>query len=76
MFLGAIKALRFDSSGKLVLTCGDRHVRIFHNMAHYAATVLVGEAKLKQPGLSTAIKERLTELVTSAKKFLSEHRLN
>ena len=63
--------MRFDSTGKFVLTAGDRHVRVFHNVAHYVATVEVNEVKLKQSGLSAATKERLTELVASSKEFLA-----
>lgn len=65
--------MRIDSTGKLVLTAGDRHVRVFHNMAHYMATAEVCAAKLQQSGQSAATKERLADLVASSKAFLAEH---
>ncbi|KAJ1530546.1 hypothetical protein ONE63_005434 [Megalurothrips usitatus] len=73
IYTGPIRQVRFDPTGSLVLTAGDRHVRVFHNVAHYAATVEVNGAKLKQTGLSAATKERLSELVASAKKFLADN---
>ncbi|KAK3916252.1 Transducin beta-like protein 2 [Frankliniella fusca] len=70
VYSGPINCVRFDSTGKFVLTAGDRHVRVFHNMAHHAAAAEVSAARLKQSGLSAATKDRLAGLVASSEDFL------
>lgn len=72
IYAGSINCVRIDSTGKMVLTAGDRHVRVFHNVAHYMATAEVCAAKLKASGLSAATKERLADLVASSSEFLAD----
>lgn len=48
-FSGDIVDLFFDPSNKLVLTLGDKHVRVFHNVAGYMATIQVSFISLLPP---------------------------
>ena len=46
VFAGNIVDLLFDPESKLLLTLGDRHVRVFHNVAGYHAAIQVRDTVL------------------------------
>ncbi|XP_071538410.1 transducin beta-like protein 2 isoform X3 [Panulirus ornatus] len=69
IYSGNIVDLFFDPSNKLVLTLGDRHVRVFHNVAGYMATIQDLQQNLRQATNST-MRERLDQQIKDAKKAL------
>lgn len=69
VFDDRITSLMFDASGKYVLTSGGRHIRVFHNVTGYKATVASCKLKLKQTQTS-ATKERLEKLIKESEAFL------
>lgn len=69
VFDGRITAVMFDASGKYVLTSGGRHIRVFHNVTGYKATIASCKLKLKQTQTS-ATKERLEKLIKDSEAFL------
>ncbi|KAG7174994.1 Transducin beta-like protein 2-like [Homarus americanus] len=66
---GNIKDAIFDPSNKLVLTLGDKHVRVFHNVAGYTATIQDLEQSQRKATNST-MRERITQQIKDAKKAL------
>lgn len=66
---GNIVNVVFDSLGKYVLTAGDKHIRVFHNVTGYYCTITACEEKLKQKQTS-ATKERLQKLIHDSKVFV------
>lgn len=69
IYSGPISCLLFDSLGKYVLTGGEKHVRVFHNVTGYRATIASIQAKMRQP-LSSAQKERMEQQIQEAEMFL------
>lgn len=73
-FLGVhsqrIADLAFDTTGRYVVSCGDRAIRVFHNAAGHRAVVEEMEAMLKKTG-NKATQERLEQQITSARKALA-----
>lgn len=61
----------FDSAGDYVLTSGDKHVRVFHNVTGRRTALVSARQKLTAAGLSAATKERLQELISINEKFLN-----
>ena len=59
----------FDPGNKLFLSCGDKQVRVFHNVAGYKATIEDLEQK-KKSATHAAMKDRIVEQISEAKKFL------
>lgn len=70
-FLGRITAIMFDSSGKYVLTAGDKHIRVFHNVTGVHCDITTAKDKLKQTQTS-ATKERLQKVIQDGEAFLKE----
>ncbi|CAG0886288.1 unnamed protein product [Darwinula stevensoni] len=66
---GGIMAVMFDPSNKLVLTAGDRQVRMFHNVVGYKATIEELEGKRKT-ATTVAMRERIIQQISEAKAFL------
>lgn len=60
----------FDAAGEYILTAGDKHVRIFHNVTGYKASILAAKNKLQASGNSSATKERLQNTIQEAEAFL------
>lgn len=73
-FLGVhsqrIADLAFDTTGRYVVSCGDRAIRVFHNTAGHRAVVEEMEAMLKKTG-NKATQERLEQQISSARKALA-----
>jgi hypothetical protein len=65
-----IRTLLFDPSNKMLLSCGDRHIRVFHNVAGYKAAIEDLEQK-KKTATHAAMKERINEQISAARTFLS-----
>lgn len=70
-FLGRITAVMFDSSGKYVLTAGDKHIRVFHNVTGVRCNITTAKDKLKQ-NQTSATKERLQKVINDGEAFLKE----
>ncbi|XP_050469387.1 transducin beta-like protein 2 isoform X3 [Bombus huntii] len=69
IFLGPITSLAFDAVGEYVLVAGDRHIKVFHNVAGYRVAIESASRKLTQKQTS-ATKERLEKLIQNNRKFL------
>lgn len=69
IYTGPITALLFDSLGKYVLTAGERHVRVFHNVTGYRTFIAATKEKFRQ-SVSSAQKERMTKQIEEAEAFL------
>ncbi|NWT10900.1 TBL2 protein, partial [Vireo altiloquus] len=73
-FLGVhnhrIADLAFDTTGRYLVSCGDRAIRVFHNTAGHRAVVEEMEAMLKKTG-NKATRERLEQQISSARKALA-----
>lgn len=65
----AITALLFDSTGKHILTAGQKHIRVFHNVTGYKCAIATAKDKLKQHQTS-ATKDRLESIVSESEAFL------
>jgi len=59
----------FDSLGKYVLTGGEKHVRVFHNVTGYRTSIASIQSKIRQPA-SSAQKERMEQQIQEAESFL------
>ncbi|KAK9512844.1 hypothetical protein O3M35_001171 [Rhynocoris fuscipes] len=70
VYPGPIRRLAFDAAGEYILTAGDKHVRIFHNVTGYKAAILASKMKLQSSGNSSATKERLEKTIEEAQAFL------
>ncbi|EDS38228.1 WS beta-transducin repeats protein [Culex quinquefasciatus] len=69
---GQITTLQFDSTGKYLLVCADRYVRIFHNVPGYKVALEVAQEKLRQPKISAATRERIEFQITENDAFLKK----
>lgn len=69
VYVGHITALMFDSVGKYLLTSGDKHIRVFHNVTGYKCAIASAKEKLKTHQTS-ATKERLQTIMTDSQAFL------
>ncbi|XP_025831843.1 transducin beta-like protein 2 [Agrilus planipennis] len=70
IYTGPITSLLFDSAGKYVLTTGDRHIRVFHNVTGYRCQVASAKEKLKQ-NQTSATRERLEKIISDNESFLN-----
>ncbi|KAF5270605.1 hypothetical protein FQA39_LY01343 [Lamprigera yunnana] len=71
IFNGNITSIMFDSTGKLVLVSGDKHIRVFHNVTGYHCEIETAKEKLKQRQ-SSATKDRLQQLISDNESFLKK----
>lgn len=65
-----IADLAFDTSGRFLVSCGDRVIRVFHNTAGYRAVLEEMEAALRRSSSRTT-KERLEQQIHSARRALA-----
>ncbi|VEN46055.1 unnamed protein product [Callosobruchus maculatus] len=65
-----ITALLFDSTGKYLLTAGEKQIRVFHNVTGYRCAIEMAKLKLKEHQTS-ATKERLEKLIKESQEFLN-----
>ncbi|RZF40481.1 hypothetical protein LSTR_LSTR000360, partial [Laodelphax striatellus] len=70
IYPGSINALMFDAASELLLTAGDKHIRVFHNVTGRRTTIATANEKLKQSANSAATKERLQSIIKEAEQFL------
>lgn len=61
----------FDAAGEYILTCGEKHVRVLHNVTGYKTRLHIAKSKLNVPGNSQATKERLQKTIEESENFLS-----
>ncbi|XP_047495100.1 transducin beta-like protein 2 isoform X2 [Penaeus chinensis] len=67
---GDIIDVMFDPTSKQVVTLGDRHARVFHNVAGYIAAVQDLEQCLKK-STNSAMSERIKKQIKEAKAVLA-----
>ncbi|CAG9530023.1 unnamed protein product [Cercopithifilaria johnstoni] len=65
-----ITGLRMSSCGKMIASCGDRYIRIFHNVAEFYSNVVLLE-KIIQETREDSKKRRLEEQLHEAKRAFS-----
>lgn len=65
-----ITDLAFDTSGRYLVSCGDRAIRVLHNVAGHRALAEEAEALLKSAA-SRATRERLEQQAAAARKALA-----
>ncbi|CAK8697976.1 transducin beta-like protein 2 [Clavelina lepadiformis] len=65
-----ITAITFDIAGRYLLSTGDKHIRIFHNILGYKEKIIDLEAKQKNLPAASATKERYQKQITEAKQSL------
>lgn len=65
-----ITTLKFDPLSKYLLTTGDRHVRVYHNVTGYKVASVVARSKLSASNQSAATRERLEKLIAENDQFL------
>lgn len=71
IYTGDIIGIMFDPGNKLLLTLGDRHVRVFHNVAGYVATIQDLKQSL-QKATSSSMKDRIKQQIKEAEAALSD----
>ncbi|XP_067008811.2 transducin beta-like protein 2 [Anabrus simplex] len=69
VYPGPITCLLFDALGKFLLTAGDKHIRVFHNVTGYRTSIASNRAKLRQ-SVSSAQKERIEQQIRECEDFL------
>ncbi|NXM70600.1 TBL2 protein, partial [Serilophus lunatus] len=62
--------LAFDTTGRYLVSCGDRALRVLHNTAGHRALVEDMEAMLRKTG-NKATRERLEQQIAGARKALA-----
>jgi len=67
-----ITSIAFDSSSKYVLTAGDKHVRVFHNVPGHRSTVKDLQVALKKQSSNTAARERIENQIREAEEALAK----
>lgn len=72
IYSDSIRAIKFDPLGKLLLTAGDKQIRVYHNLTGYKTTVNIAKNKLKKGGYTTATKERLENQIIESEEFLKK----
>uniref|UniRef100_H2YEE1 Anaphase-promoting complex subunit 4 WD40 domain-containing protein n=1 Tax=Ciona savignyi TaxID=51511 RepID=H2YEE1_CIOSA len=66
-----ITALIFDIAGRYILSSGDKHVRVFHNVLGYKETIRELEEKIRPIPSASSVRERYQKQVDEAKKSLN-----
>lgn len=66
-----ISGLLFDDEGKKLVSCGDKHIRIFHNVPGLRRNMLDFQSELKS-AKSEGLKTRLKEQIAALKESLDE----
>jgi len=67
-----ITSVVFDSNSKYVLTAGDKHIRVFHNVPGLKIAVQDLEATLKKQSSNSAAKERIENQIKEAEETLAK----
>ncbi|XP_043574569.1 transducin beta-like protein 2 isoform X1 [Chiloscyllium plagiosum] len=64
-----ITGLAFDVSSRFLVSCGDRAIRVFHNVVGYRAVIEEMEVRLKK-ATNEAMRERVQQQISDAQKAL------
>lgn len=64
--------MKFDASGKFLFVCGDRAVRVFHNVCGYFTTIESCRRLLKTKQTSATV-ERLNKTIEEYQKTLAKY---
>ncbi|KAG6443751.1 transducin beta-like protein 2 isoform X2 [Manduca sexta] len=72
VYSGLINYMKFDATGKYLFVCGDRVVRIFHNVCGYQTTIDSCNRLLKSKQTSATV-ERLNKTIQDCKQILSKY---
>jgi len=67
-----ITSVVFDSNSKYVLTAGDKHIRVFHNVPGLRIAVQDLETTLKKQSSNSAAKERIETQIKEAQETLAK----
>nr|CAB3266855.1 transducin beta-like protein 2 [Phallusia mammillata] len=67
-----ITSLIFDIAGRYILSSGDKHIRVIHNILGYKETIRRLQLKLKKEPASSATRERLERQLHEAQKNLAK----
>lgn len=70
-----LNRVRISPCGKMVATCGDRYIRVFHNVAEYYSDVVELERAVKesrQESHKRRVQEQLEEAKVAMKAVLGE----
>ncbi|XP_076040326.1 transducin beta-like protein 2 isoform X2 [Oratosquilla oratoria] len=71
IYSGDIVGLMFDPSSKLIMTLGDKHAKVFHNVAGYMATLQDLEQS-RTKATSAGMRERIDVQIVQAKSALAD----
>ncbi|XP_053609163.1 transducin beta-like protein 2 isoform X2 [Plodia interpunctella] len=70
VYTGLINYMKFDASGKYLFVCGDRAVRVFHNVCGYHTTISSCTRLLGSKQTSATV-ERLKKTIQDCKETLA-----
>lgn len=70
IYLGLINYMKFDASGKYLFVCGDRAVRVFHNVCGYHTTI-ASCTRLLAAKQTSATVERLRKTIEECRATLA-----
>lgn len=70
VYSGSITRVLFDSAGDYILTSGEKHIRVFHNVTGRRTAIVTAKKKLNASNNSAATKERLENIIKQAEDFL------
>ncbi|XP_059048492.1 transducin beta-like protein 2 isoform X2 [Achroia grisella] len=71
LYSGLITDMKFDASGKYLFVCGDRAVRILHNVCGYHTTIASCRRLLSSKQTSATV-ERLNKTIQDCKETLAK----
>ncbi|XP_039291960.1 LOW QUALITY PROTEIN: transducin beta-like protein 2 [Nilaparvata lugens] len=71
IYQGPIHSVMFDAASELLLTSGEKHVRVFHNVTGRRTAIATAKQKLQSSANSAATKERLQIIIKEAEQFLA-----
>ncbi len=71
MHMEALTGMKFSLESKFLVTSGDKHIRVFHNVAHYRSIMENLSREVKKTG-GEAHKQRLKDQISEAKNFLTK----
>jgi len=66
-----VTSISFDNESKYVLTAGDKHVRVFHNVPGHRIAVQDLQATLKKQSSNSAARDRIEAQIQQAEEALS-----
>ncbi|XP_033627085.1 transducin beta-like protein 2 [Asterias rubens] len=67
-----ITKIGFDPSNRFLVSCGDRHIRVFHNVVGYRSNIASMEKKIKMSTTTKTQKERMQSQIRLMSECLAE----